>query len=139
MITEDDPSRIGISLPNNLLGQFDEILKYRHYSSRSEGIRDAIRTYTINNQWISDPTSPRKGAITIVYNFKTADLFESISAIRNQYRDAIQTIFMRQVSEERRVEIMIVKGTGVELRELADMLAETRGIESVRITTVSLP
>ncbi|AGB01911.1 ribbon-helix-helix protein, CopG family [Methanoregula formicica] len=138
MITEDDLCRIGVSLPNNLLGQFDEILKYRQYTSRSEGIRDAIRIYTINNQWISDSTGLRKGVITIVYNFRTANLSEFISDIRNQYRDAIQTIFMRQVSEERRVEIMVVRGTSTELRELADSLAEKKGIESVRITTVSL-
>ena len=40
---DDDLSRIGISLPKHLLDRFDEILNYRGYSSRSEGIRDAER------------------------------------------------------------------------------------------------
>jgi hypothetical protein len=37
--------RIGISLPGKLLDKFDKSLLKRGYSSRSEGIRDAIRTY----------------------------------------------------------------------------------------------
>ena len=45
MTFENDLSRIGISLPKNLLDRFDEIINARGYSSRSEGIRDAIRTY----------------------------------------------------------------------------------------------
>jgi CopG family nickel-responsive transcriptional regulator len=54
MAMDDDLSRIGISLPKNLLDRFDEILNYRGYSSRSEGIRDAIRTYITYFKWMSD-------------------------------------------------------------------------------------
>lgn len=46
--------RIGISLPENLLGKFDEIIQNRGYSSRSEGVRDAIRNYIVNFEWMSD-------------------------------------------------------------------------------------
>jgi len=37
MTFENDLSRIGISLPKNLLDKFDEIINARGYSSRSEG------------------------------------------------------------------------------------------------------
>jgi len=42
---EQELARIGVSLPENLLEKFDEIITKRGYSSRSEGIRDAIRGY----------------------------------------------------------------------------------------------
>ncbi|MDD1696360.1 MAG: ribbon-helix-helix protein, CopG family, partial [Methanoregula sp.] len=45
MTMDSDLSRIGISLPSHLLDKFDDIINQRGYSSRSEGIRDAIRTY----------------------------------------------------------------------------------------------
>jgi hypothetical protein len=41
MSGDTELSRIGISLPKNLLDKFDEILALRGYSSRSEGIRDS--------------------------------------------------------------------------------------------------
>ena len=54
MTMDDDLSRIGISLPKNLLDRFDEILNYRGYSSRSEGIRDANRKYITYYKWMYD-------------------------------------------------------------------------------------
>jgi metal-responsive CopG/Arc/MetJ family transcriptional regulator len=39
--------RIGISLPENLLNMFDEIILQRGYSSRSEGVRDIIRSEVV--------------------------------------------------------------------------------------------
>ncbi|MFQ6063803.1 MAG: ribbon-helix-helix protein, CopG family, partial [Methanosarcinales archaeon] len=60
-----DMMRIGVSLPNNLLEKFDEIIARRGYSSRSEGIRDAIRTYILNYEWMSDIKGERFGVIQI--------------------------------------------------------------------------
>ena len=45
--------RIGVSLPENLLTKFDDIIAHRGYSSRSEVIRDAIRNYIIHYEWMS--------------------------------------------------------------------------------------
>jgi CopG family nickel-responsive transcriptional regulator len=36
---EEGITRIGVSLPKNLLDEFDAIIKVRGYSSRSEAIR----------------------------------------------------------------------------------------------------
>ena len=54
MTIDNELSRIGISLPKHLLDQFDEIINYRGYSSRSEGIRDAIRSYIQHYKWMAD-------------------------------------------------------------------------------------
>ena len=51
---EQDINRIGVSLPENLLKNFDGIILQRGYSSRSEGIRDAIRNYIVSYEWMSD-------------------------------------------------------------------------------------
>ncbi|MGZ4952280.1 MAG: ribbon-helix-helix protein, CopG family, partial [Halobacteriota archaeon] len=40
---EDELMRIGVSIPAQLLSEFDAVTKRRGYSSRSEAIRDAIR------------------------------------------------------------------------------------------------
>ena len=51
---EQELMRIGVSLPEKLLSRFDEIILKRGYSSRSEGIRDAIRNYIVHYEWMSD-------------------------------------------------------------------------------------
>ena len=51
---ETELMRIGVSLPDTLLSKFDEIIEKRGYSSRSEGIRDAIRSYISYYEWMGD-------------------------------------------------------------------------------------
>lgn len=138
MTADDDLSRIGISLPDNLLRQFDEILDVREYHSRSEGVRDAIRIYNINYQWLADTKSPRKGVFTLVYDYTQADLFQSLTDIRDQYTDLIKVSFQRQVTKNRRLEILIVQGESSRLKALSEQLATLKDIESVRMTTVAL-
>ena len=54
--------RIGVSLPEKLLSRFDEIILKRGYSSRSEGIRDAIRNYIVHYEWMSDVQGSELGS-----------------------------------------------------------------------------
>lgn len=51
---ETELMRIGISLPDTLLSKFDEIVEKRGYSSRSEGMRDAIKSYISHYEWVND-------------------------------------------------------------------------------------
>lgn len=135
MTDTDDLSRIGISLPNNLLGEFDAILDARNYSSRSEGIRDAIRTYTINNQWLSDKETQRRGVITIVYTHTKNDLPATIAGIRNEYKDSISVSLQTAVSRKRRLEVLLVENNGTQIQALAGRLMGLDGVESVKVTT----
>jgi CopG family nickel-responsive transcriptional regulator len=52
-VMEEKLMRIGVSLPANLLSRFDAIINQRGYSSRSEGIRDAIRDYIVDYPAVS--------------------------------------------------------------------------------------
>ena len=135
-MTQDETiTRIGISLSGKLTAELDEILKCRGYSCRSEGIRDAIRIYNVNNQWLADPAEIRRGAITLVYDYRQEDLLASIAEIRHRYADLIGVSIQTCIDKTRRVEVLIVHGSGAQLRALTDLLISRKGIESVRITT----
>jgi CopG family nickel-responsive transcriptional regulator len=138
MTADDDLSRIGISLPDNLLRQFDEILEVRNYHSRSEGVRDAIRIYNINYQWLEDTRSPRKGVFTLVYDYTQGDLLHAITDIQNTFKDLIKVSLQRQVTRNRRLEILIVQGESKSLKAFSEQLTGLKAIESVRMTTVAL-
>ena len=76
MVNESDLSRIGISLPENLLEKFDEIITIRGYSSRSEGIRDAIRGEDILSIAITrvGPFPPRMSNVGVVIDLAVHDI-----------------------------------------------------------------
>ena len=83
--------RIGVSLPENLLTKFDEIILHRGYSSRSEGIRDSIRSYIVNYEWMSDVQGDRVGVITIVYSHAQRNLESNLTDIQHEFSGIIQS------------------------------------------------
>lgn len=136
MTTDTDLSRIGISLPKNLLDKFDEILKYRGYSSRSEGIRDAIRNYITYYQWMSDVKGERQGVITMVYDHEQRGLLQSLTEVQHEYMDTIQASLHAHVTHEKCLEIILVRGDGKDLKSIAERLMSQKGVESVKLTTI---
>jgi len=100
MATNDtDLSRIGVSLPKSLLDKFDDILTLRGYSSRSEGIRDAIRSYISYYQWMSDVQGDRQGVITMVYDHEQRGLLQTLTDIQHDSMDVIQSNLHSHVNQ----------------------------------------
>jgi CopG family nickel-responsive transcriptional regulator len=138
MSHESDLSRIGISLPKNLLDRFDEILEYRGYSSRSEGIRDAIRNYITYYKWMSDVTGERQGVITMVYDHEQRGLLQVLTEIQHEYLDVIQSSLHSHVSHDKCVEIILLRGDAGKLKDIAERLMSQKGVESVKLTTIPI-
>jgi len=137
-IQENELSRIGVSLPSNLLISFDQILGSRGYSSRSEGIRDAIRSYIRYYKWMAELTGLRQGVITIVYDHHQRNLVSAITDIQHDYMDLIQVSLHSHVSHTRCVEVLLVKGDAKEIKAVAERLMAQKGVETVKLTTIPL-
>ena len=45
-----DVFRFGVSLPKDLLGKFDSLIKERNYTNRSEAFRDLIRQELVKRE-----------------------------------------------------------------------------------------
>jgi len=135
---ENDLSRIGVSLPSNLLQNFDQILKTRGYSSRSEGIRDAIRSYIRYHKWMADLSGPRQGIITLVYDHHQRGLVAAITDIQHDFMDLIQVSLHSHVSHTRCVEVLLVKGDAQQVKGIAERLMAQKGVETVKLTTIPL-
>ncbi len=137
-INENELSRIGVSLPSNLLDNFDQILKQRGYSSRSEGIRDAIRSYIRYYKWMGDMNGNRQGIITLVYDHHQRGLIAAITDIQHDYLNIIQASLHSHVTHSRCVEVLLVKGDAKEVKRIAERLMAQKGVETVKLTTIPL-
>jgi len=138
MTFENDLSRIGISLPKNLLDKFDEIINARGYSSRSEGIRDAIRTYITYYKWMADVKGEREGVITMVYDHDQRGLLTTITDIQHEHHEIIKASLHSHVTHNRCLEVILVHGDGSQLKSLAERLMSQKGVESVKLTTIQI-
>ena len=138
MVGDSELSRIGISLPENLLNKFDSIIDKRGYSSRSEGIRDAIRSYITYYEWMNDVEGERQGVITMVYDHDQRGLLEAVTEVQHANTDIIQSSIHSHLTHERCMEVIMVRGDGQKLRSLTESLMALKGVESVKLTTIKI-
>ncbi len=136
MNVDTELSRIGISLPKSLLDKFDEIINYRGYSSRSEGIRDAIRNYITYYKWMSEVKGERQGVITMIYEHGQRNLLTTLTDIQHEFMSIIQASLHSHLSHDRCLEVVLVRGDGSQLKALAERLMAQKGVESVKLTTI---
>jgi CopG family nickel-responsive transcriptional regulator len=64
--------RFGISLDKELSEKFDELIRRKSYTNRSEAIRDLIRQDLVEQEWLHG--SEVAGAITLIYNHHKREL-----------------------------------------------------------------
>jgi CopG family nickel-responsive transcriptional regulator len=130
--------RIGVSLPEKLLSRFDEIILKRGYSSRSEGIRDAIRNYIVHYEWMSDVQGERVGVITLVYAHSQRGLVDNLTEIQHDSGSIIQSSLHVHLDHENCLEVIVLRGEGQDVRKAAEKMMSLKGVKHVKLSTTSL-
>ncbi|MEA1908943.1 MAG: nickel-responsive transcriptional regulator NikR [Euryarchaeota archaeon] len=138
MENEQELMRIGVSLPDNLLTKFDDILAKRGYSSRSEGIRDAIRSYIRYYEWTSEVKGGRVGVISLTYNHHQRGLVDELSNIQHKHLDVIKSSLHMHVDAELCMEVIVLQGDVGEVKAVAEGLMALKGVQHLKLTTISV-
>jgi CopG family nickel-responsive transcriptional regulator len=134
---ETELMRIGVSLPDTLLGKFDEIIEKRGYSSRSEGIRDAIRSYISYYEWMGDIKGQRVGTVAVIYDHTKRGLSNAITDIQHHYSHLIKSSVHIHLDHDNCFEIIVIDGDGEEIKELAEAMMALKGVKFSKLTSVT--
>jgi CopG family transcriptional regulator, nickel-responsive regulator len=134
---ETELMRIGVSLPDTLLDKFDEIIEKRGYSSRSEGIRDAIRSYISYYEWMGDIKGQRVGTVAVIYDHNKRGLSNALADIQHHYSSMIKSSVHIHLDNENCFEVIVLEGDGENIKELAEAIMALKGVKFSKLTTVA--
>ncbi len=132
---DEGVTRIGVSLPKNLLDEFDSIIITRGYSSRSEAIRDAIRNYIVEYKWLEKEEGEIVGVLTVLYNHHFKGTSDAIISLQHDFGDIITTTLHVHLSDENCLEMIIVKGDMAKIKKLVDKITTIKGVSNARLIT----
>ena len=118
--------RFSISLEENLLEIFDNHIKARSYSNRSEAIRDLIRKAFVKNEWQADKQV--MGVISLVYDHHQSNLQEKITVVQHDYHHHIVSTTHVHMDHDNCLEVIVVKGKAKDVQELANQLQALKGV-----------
>jgi CopG family nickel-responsive transcriptional regulator len=131
-----DLVRFGISLPSSLLEEFDGYIKSENYTNRSEAIRDLIRNEMIKNEWeVTDREVA--GAIIFIYDHHIRELMNKLTDVQHDYYQLIISSQHVHLDHHNCLEIVIVRGNSIEIRELYQKIKSIKNIKNTQLSMSS--
>lgn len=120
--------RFGVSIPQELLDKFDQIIEEKGYVNRSEAIRDLIRDFIVRHEWeVGDEEVA--GTITMLYNHDEAEVVKELLDLQHDYLEEIVSSLHVHMDEHNCLEVVIVKGKAHRIKEIADRLLSLKGVK----------
>jgi len=120
--------RFGVAMDNVLLDKFDRLIIKKGYSSRSEAIRDLMRSNLVEEEW---KTTNRQtvGTVTIVYSHSVREITDILTELQHHYHAEIISCMHVHLDAHNCLEVLAVKGKPKNIKKLADTLIATRGVK----------
>jgi CopG family nickel-responsive transcriptional regulator len=126
-------TRFGVSLDESLLKRFDRLIADKAYANRSEAIRDLIRDSLVSEQWEAG-TEETAGTITLVYSHDTRELTDTLNEIQHHHHAAVISTMHIHLDGHNCLEVLVVRGSGREIKKIADRLIGTKGVIHGKLT-----
>ena len=124
---------MNVSLPDEMVEEVDAMVREKHYASRSELVRDALRTLFAEVEWMSRFEGQALAVITMTFRAERRGVFEEVSRLQHRYEDVISTTMHNHMGGSC-LEVILTRGDVDRIRELAKKLKVIRGIEVVKVT-----
>lgn len=126
-------ARIGVAIDDELLKRFDEFNTRRGYTNRSEAFRDLIRDALIQ-ETASAAESEVVGTLTLVYDHHVRMLQERLTEMQHEHHEEIISTLHVHLDHHHCLEVLVLRGQSGRIREIADRLIATKGVEHGRLT-----
>ena len=120
--------RLSISLDEALLKQFDDLSAQRGYQSRSEAIRDLIRSDLVQKEW-EDSDREVAGSLSLVFDHHTVNLTQRLTGLQHDFHHCIIASLHVHLDHDNCLETLVLKGPTQTLRELSQRLISTKGVK----------
>ncbi|MDO4569849.1 MAG: nickel-responsive transcriptional regulator NikR [Planctomycetia bacterium] len=129
-------TRMSITLEENVLRQFDALIKQQGFPSRSEAVKQLIKASLVEQEWEAGEVVA--GVITFVYDHHKSRILQELTAKQHDFGAIVLCSQHVHLDHDNCMENIIVKGPVDELRALFHALEAIKGIKhsSLSMTTV---
>jgi CopG family nickel-responsive transcriptional regulator len=127
--------RFGVSMEEELLSQFDELIRRLGYANRSEAIRDLVRERLVRQEW--EEGEEVVGVIVLLYDHRKHDLSDELVELQHRYHDLVIATLHVHLDQQNCLEVLAVRGPGPEIQRLAELLRSLKGVKHGQLAASS--
>lgn len=127
---------VSLSVENELLHKFNDIIKKEGFKSKSEAFRMALHDFVLKYQF-SEPESNEMVEMIIGFSYiESLKMRNVLSTIQHDYLTEIKETLHRHIFNNVCFELVILHGIKKDLQPLVNRIRATRGIESFYVSSV---
>ena len=129
-----DLSRFGVSVEEELLQSFDDLIAGQGYVNRSEALRDLMRDALVRSRLeISHENEAALGSLTLVYDHHAGELKEKMNELQHDHHDLVVSVLHVHISHDDCMEVIVLRGPGRAISSLANSLLSLKGVKHGRL------
>ena len=123
---------ISVSVPEKLLQRVETSIKNQGFANRSEIVRQALRSFIMENKSLNEQEGNVAASITIIYKREATK--GQISEIQHSFGNIISTFLHAHIDEEHCLEVIVVNGDAKKFRKLVDAFRTNEKISQLKVS-----
>jgi CopG family transcriptional regulator, nickel-responsive regulator len=128
-------SIISLSLPTELLAELDAVLGEQKSATRSEVLRQALRSYLTEYKKLDELKGIVIATISVLYNKEEKN--EELFRLQHEFSDMITAYLHSHLTETSCLEVMVIKGSSNRLKELIDGLKANKPVKQIKFSVMT--
>jgi CopG family nickel-responsive transcriptional regulator len=128
--------RFSVAIGGELLRRFDAYREQHRYPNRSEAVRGLMRAALIE-ETVAHDESEAMGVVTLIYDHHAGRVSERLTELQHHHLNRVVTTTHVHLDARRCLEVILLRGPARTVRELADGLIGTKGVETGRLVLAS--
>jgi CopG family nickel-responsive transcriptional regulator len=129
---KDTLVRFSVAIGGELLQRFDKYREQHRYPNRSEAVRGLMRAALIE-ETVANDDSEAMGVVTLIYDHHVSRIARRLTDLQHHHLDRVVTTTHVHLDEGRCLEVIMLPGPARQIRDLADDLIGTKGVETGRL------
>jgi CopG family nickel-responsive transcriptional regulator len=130
--------RFTISLDEKLADAFDELIRQRGYATRSEAVRDILRTHLQRSAEKHDTRGACVANLSYIYNHHERELAERLTSIQHAHHELTVSTMHAHLDHDQCIETVMLKGPVQQVRAFAQQIIAERGVRHGQLNLVSV-
>lgn len=122
-----------MAIDGDLLERFDQLNARRGYANRSEAFRDLIRN-ELAGEATMKPSAHVVGTLTLIYDHNVRQLADRLTDMQHEHHREIVSTLHVHLDAHNCLEVLVLRGRCARVREIADRLIATKGVQQGRLT-----
>ena len=120
--------RFTMSLEDSLARQFDDFIRAKGYSNRSEAMRDLIREKLEAERLANTGNGYCVGTLSYVYNHHESELAARITSAQHDHHELTLSTMHVHLDHDNCLEITALRGAITAVRDFANKVMAARGV-----------